>query len=164
MTPRPTRSTCRRRSLSSQRAALGDQSLGADPETGLPVYLKSGRYGPYVQLGADDENDGKPRRASLWPGMTPETLTLDEAQLLLSFPQTLGIHPEKGEPITAQDGPLGPYIKMGTESRSLRDHDHLASVDLDDAVALLAEPRKRPRALAPRSSPTSVRTRTAART
>jgi DNA topoisomerase-1 len=125
-----------------ERAALGDQSLGVDPDSDLPVYLKSGRYGPYVQLGEDGDNDGKPRRSSLWPGMTPETLTLGEARMLLSFPRTLGDHPVTGEPITAQDGPLGPYVKMGTESRSLRDHDHLASVTLEDAVALLAEPRK----------------------
>ncbi|MBX7110303.1 MAG: type I DNA topoisomerase [Dehalococcoidia bacterium] len=125
-----------------ERAALGDQSLGVDPDTELPVYLKSGRYGPYVQLGEDTEQDGKPRRASLWPGMTLETLTLGEARMLLSFPRTLGVHPVTGEPITAQDGPLGPYVKMGTESRSLRDHDQLASVTLDEAVALLAEPRK----------------------
>jgi DNA topoisomerase-1 len=129
-----------------ERAALGDQSLGIDPDTELPVFLKSGRYGPYVQLGGDEENDGKPKRASLWPGMTPETLELDQAQMLLSFPKTLGVHPVTNEPITAQDGPLGPYVKMGSESRSLRDHEHLESVDLADAVALLAEPRKgRPR-------------------
>ncbi|MGE0134270.1 MAG: type I DNA topoisomerase [Dehalococcoidia bacterium] len=125
-----------------ERAALGDQSLGTDPDSGLPIYSKNGRYGPYVQLGEDTENDGKPRRASLWPGMTPETLTLGEARMLLSFPRTLGVHPVTGEPITAQDGPLGPYVRMGTESRSLQDHDQLASVTLEDAVALLAEPRK----------------------
>jgi len=125
-----------------ERAALGDQSLGIDPDSELPVYLKSGRYGPYVQLGEDTDSTDKPRRASLWPGMTPESLTLGEARMLLSFPRTLGVHPVTGDPITAQDGPLGPYLKMGADSRSLRDHDHLASVTLEDAVALFAEPRK----------------------
>ncbi len=125
-----------------ERAALGDQPLGVDPETSLLVYLKSGRYGPYVQLGDDEENDGKPRRASLWPNMSPETITLGEARMLLSFPRTLGVHPATGEPITAQDGPLGPYIKMGNESRSLQDHNQLAAITLEEAVALLAEPRK----------------------
>jgi DNA topoisomerase-1 len=129
-----------------ERAALGDQPLGIDPDTGLPVLLKSGPYGPYVQLGSDEDNDGKPKRASLWPGLTPETLMLDQALMLLSFPRTLGIHPVTNEPITAQDGPLGPYVKMGNESRSLRDHEHLETVDFEEAVVLLAEPRKgRPR-------------------
>ena len=62
--------------------------------------------------------------------------------MLLSFPKTLGVSPANGEPVTVQDGPLGPYVKCGTENRSLRDHDHLASIDLDEALALLAEPRQ----------------------
>ena len=124
-------------------AELGDQPLGDDPASGLPVYLKTGRYGPYVQLGSDEDvgEDGKPKRASLWPNMAPETLTLEQALMLLSYPKTLGTHPESGEPITAQDGPRGPYIKAGSESRSLRDHDHLATIGLTEALALLAEPR-----------------------
>ncbi|MSQ36252.1 MAG: type I DNA topoisomerase [Dehalococcoidia bacterium] len=125
-----------------EQAERGDQVLGTDAASGLPVYFKVGRYGPYVQLGEDDTNEGKPRRASLWPGMEAETLTLEEAQTLLSFPRTLGAHPTTGEPVTVQDGPLGPYVKAGKETRSLRDHEHLRAIEFDEAVALLAEPRQ----------------------
>jgi DNA topoisomerase-1 len=74
--------------------------------------------------------------------MSMETLTAAQAKLLLSFPKTLGKHPETGVEITVQDGPTGPYIKAGTESRSLADHAHLARITLEDAVALLAKPRE----------------------
>ncbi len=129
---------------------LGDRVLGEDDETGEPIYLKTGRYGPYVQLGEDPppakgkaaKDQPKPRRASLWPTMSMETLTLDQAKLLLSFPKVLGTHPESGEPITAQDGPRGPYVRMGNEYRSLEGgHEQLATVTLDEALALLAQPR-----------------------
>jgi DNA topoisomerase-1 len=106
------------------------------------VYYKVGRYGPYVQLGEDDFNEGKPKRSSVWPTIDVDTLSLDQALMLLEYPKTLGEHPETGEPVTAQDGPLGPYVKSGTENRSLRDHDHLASVTLDEALELLAQPRQ----------------------
>ena len=128
-----------------QQAAQGDQVLGEDPQTGLPIYLKSGRYGPYVQLGEDDSDsggDGKPKRSSLWPAMTMQSLTAEEALMLLSYPRSLGKHPETAIEITVQDGRNGPYLRMGDESRSLRDHDQLASITLDEAVALIAEPRK----------------------
>ncbi len=124
------------------RAAHGDQPLGFDPKSGLPVYSKVGRYGPYVQLDEDDANDSKPRRSSVWPTLDTETLTLNQALMLLSFPKMLGVHPETGDSVTVQDGPLGPYVKCGSENRSLRDHDHLASVALDEALALLALPRE----------------------
>ena len=124
------------------RAAQGDRPLGFDSEGGLPVYVKVGRFGPYVQLGEDDANDGKPKRSSIWPTLDIDALTIEQALMLLSFPRTLGINPANGEPVTVQDGPLGPYVKSGTENRSLRDHDHLASVTLDEALALLAEPRQ----------------------
>ena len=125
-------------------------SLGRDPESGEPIYLRSGRYGPYVQLGEDPERDGKgriardarrPRRASLWEGMSPETLTLDQAREILSFPKTLGSHPESGEPVVAQDGPRGPYLRAGEESRSLRDHDQLRRITLEEALEILGRPR-----------------------
>ena len=125
-----------------ERAALGEHPLGIDPESELAVYTKVGRYGPYVQLGEDDANDGKPKRSSIWPTLDIATLTLEQALMLLSYPRTLGVHPVSGEPVTVQDGPLGPYVKSGTDNRSLRDHDHLASVTLDEAVAILAEPRQ----------------------
>ena len=119
--------------------------MGEDPDSGLPIYLKTGRFGPYVQLGDDDANDGKPRRASLWPSMSMQSLALDEALLLLSFPKSLGAHPESGVEVVAQDGPNGPYLKMGDETRSLRDHDHLQSATLDEALSMFAQPKTRGR-------------------
>lgn len=131
---------------------LANQPLGEDPESKHNVYLKTGRYGPYVQLGEDPERDEKgkipkdiekPRRSSLWPEMTMETITLEQALELLSFPRTIGIHPESGIEITAQDGPNGPYIKMGDESRSLENHEQMRNLSLLEAIATLAEPRRR---------------------
>ena len=125
--------------------ALGDTPLGADPETGMAVYVKSGRFGSYVQLGEDPESPKaeKPRRGSLWPGMTPEGLALDDALTVLAFPKVLGQHPETGNDVTAQDGPRGPYVKSGTNSRSIEgDHFAMKTITLDEALRLLAEPRK----------------------
>jgi DNA topoisomerase-1 len=124
------------------QAEAGGTSLGDDPETGLPVFAKEGRYGPYVQLG---ENGGtgteKPRMASLWPSMSLDTIDLDDALLLLSFPKEIGRHPETGEPIIATYGRYGPYLKMGAENRSLKDHDALVSVSCDEAVELFKQPK-----------------------
>ena len=131
-----------------EQAAIGDRVIAQHPDSGKPVYLKTGRYGPYVQLGEDDENDGKPKRTSLWPGMAMDGLSAEQALELLSYPRLVGVHPETGEEITAQDGPSGPYIRAGSETRSLRDHEHLQHVDLDDAVRLLSEPKRRGRTAA----------------
>ncbi len=124
----------------------GDRDLGEDPETGKSVFLKNGRFGWYVQLGENGGGKGKgktkPKMTSLWPSMNPETLDLDFALLLLAFPRDLGTHPEKGTPITAQDGRYGPYLKMGAETRSLPDHDSLLTVTLAQAVQSFNEPKK----------------------
>ena len=94
-------------------------TLGVDPASGLSVSLRVGRFGPYVQLGDDPEEDGpKPRRASLWPDMAPATLTIDEALTCLAFPKVLGTHPESKENVVAERGRFGPYVKCGTETRS----------------------------------------------
>ncbi len=140
------------------QAAVANRQLGVHPETGQPVYLKSGRYGPYVQLGDPEltpkgniKKGSKPRMSSLFPEMDIETLTLDEAVFLLSFPKNLGDHPEHGVPILAQDGQFGPYISMQLteekrDSRSLEGgHEQLKNITLDEAVKLFAEPRKRGR-------------------
>jgi len=131
------------------RAAQGDNILGNDPKTDKPVYLKNGRFGLYVQLGDPERTEkgtlkkgGKPKMASLWPSMKPETITLDDALMLLSFPRTVGQHPENGEAIVVQDGRYGPYVKMGTETRSLENHEQLASISLEGALALLAQPKR----------------------
>ena len=135
------------------RSKQGPQVLGQDPQTGKPVYLKAGRFGPYVQLGDPEpaekrgrKRSGKPKMASLWPSMKPETLTLPDALTLLSFPRTLGNHPQTGEPVTVQDGRFGPYVKMGDQTRSLADHQQLKTIALDAALALLAQPKSARRA------------------
>jgi len=129
-------------------AAKGDRVLGKDPETGKQVYLKTGRFGPYVQLGDPELTDKgtvkrgtKPKMASLWPSMTVDSITLDDALMLLSFPREIGKHPQSGEPITVQDGRFGPYVKMGTESRSLQGHEEMATLTLTAALELLAKPK-----------------------
>jgi len=124
------------------KAAEGDRAIGNDPETGKPVYVKEGRFGPYVQLGDREEGGDKPKMASLWKSMSPDTMTLEQALMLLSFPREVGKHPESGEPITAQDGRYGPYLKMDSETRSLDNQDQLATITLDEAVAKLKEPKK----------------------
>ena len=117
-----------------------NKPLGVDPETGTEIVVRSGRYGPYVtEVLAESEE--KPRTASLFSTMSPETVTLDEALRLLSLPRVVG--ELDGEPVTAQNGRYGPYIKRGSESRSLESEEQLFSVTLDQAKALLAEPPRR---------------------
>lgn len=122
------------------QAAQGDEPLGVCPHTNKPVYLKTGRFGPYVQRGqADDEE--KPQNASLLKGMTPADVTLDMALRLLSLPRDLGMHPTLGEAIIAQNGRFGPYIKCGAETRSLPADLSPLDVTFDQAVELLAQPK-----------------------
>ena len=124
---------------------LGDRLLGTDPESQQAVYLKTGRYGPYVQIGEDPPRGSKekPRRASLWEDMAMETLGIDDALMLLSFPKVLGKHPDSGEDVTVQDGPNGPYVRSGKDSRSI-DGGHFAmkTMTLDEVVKVLAQPRQ----------------------
>ncbi len=122
----------------------GDRVLGTDPASGQPVTVREGRYGPYVQLGdADASAKAKPRTASLFKRMSTETLTLDDALRLLTIPRVLGHDPTDAQEISAQNGRYGPYVKKGTESRSLEDEDRLLTVTLEEALALLAVPKQR---------------------
>jgi DNA topoisomerase-1 len=118
----------------------GGRPLGSHPESGEDIFVKEGRYGPYVQAG---ENGGetKPKMASLWPGMTVEAVTLEDAVTLLSFPREVGRHPSSGELITAQVGRYGPYLSMGKDNRSLPDHASLLTVTVDEAVELFKQPK-----------------------
>jgi DNA topoisomerase I len=118
-----------------------DQELGADPETGRTIVVKAGRYGPYVTELVD--GDEKPRTASLFSSMSPETLTLDEALRLLTLPRTLG--EADGEEVVAANGRYGPYVKKGKETRSLDAEEQLFTINLEEALAKLAEPRQRGR-------------------
>jgi DNA topoisomerase-1 len=118
-----------------------ERELGVDPESGNAVVVRAGRYGPYVTEVVDSES--KPRTASLFRTMSPETLTLDEALRLLTLPRTLG--EADGEPVVAANGRYGPYVKKGAETRSLESEEQLFTATLDDALALLAAPKPRGR-------------------
>jgi DNA topoisomerase I len=124
-------------------APSGERSLGAHPVWGTEILVKAGRYGPYVtEAGAEGATE-KPRTASLFQSMSPETVTLDEAVRLLSLPRTLGVDPADGVEVTAQNGRYGPYVKKDSESRSLEAEEQLFTVSLEDALALLAQPKQR---------------------
>jgi DNA topoisomerase-1 len=120
---------------------VGPRELGNDPETGLPVTVRKGPYGNYVQLGPNGDGE-KPKRASLPKGMNPSEVTIEAALKLLSLPREVGKHPEDGEPIVAALGRFGPYIKHGKIYRSLPPEDDVITIGLNRAVALLAEPAK----------------------
>jgi DNA topoisomerase-1 len=128
-----------------------DRVIGAEPESGLPVYAKDGRYGPYVQLGDPEPQEGKkkskkPKTASLFPDMKPDTISMDDALRLLSLPRLVGEAPPAtgGDALEIQvyNGRYGPYLRQGEESRSLASHDQIFTVTLEEAVALFAQPKK----------------------
>jgi DNA topoisomerase-1 len=146
--------------------------LGTDPVTGHEIIARAGRYGPYVtevlpepavpaSPAEDAPVDGapkakkkkaakkaaaaKPRTGSLFAGMSLDTVTLEDALRLLSLPRVVGADPESGEEITAQNGRYGPYLKKGTDSRSLEREEQLFTVTLEEALALYAQPKLRGR-------------------
>jgi DNA topoisomerase-1 len=135
-------------------APKGGRELGNDPATGQPVFAKSGRFGPYVQLGAyDDTGKTKPKMASLFQTMTVEAVSLDEALQLLTLPRVVGVDPADGGEITAQNGRFGPYVQKALpddkkDSRSLASEEQLLTVTVDEALALFAQPRMRKGAVA----------------
>jgi DNA topoisomerase I len=125
----------------------GDRVLGDDPATGRTIVARSGRYGPYVTEVLDEEAAAKkgapkPRTASLLSSMQLETVTLDDALRLLSLPRLVGTDPETGEEITAQNGRYGPYLKKGTDSRSLESEDQIFDITLEEALAIYAQPKR----------------------
>jgi DNA topoisomerase-1 len=123
--------------------------LGAHPETGLQIVAKNGRYGPYVTelLQEDAPKKAKPRTSSLFKDMSLETIDLAQAVKLLSLPRVVGVDAD-GEEITAQNGRYGPYLKKGTDSRSLETEEQLFDITLDQALAIYAQPKQRGRAAA----------------
>ncbi|MBL8740948.1 MAG: type I DNA topoisomerase, partial [Myxococcales bacterium] len=152
----------------------GDRVIGNDPETGKPIYVKAGRFGPYFQLGdveeapAKDEPAAKgkkakkekakkekpkaegPKRASLLKSWKPDTVTLEDALLALSLPRTVGTHPTLGEdggptPILARIGQYGPYVTAGKETRSLTSEEQVFSITQQEAMDILAQPKTRQR-------------------
>ncbi|WP_412077567.1 type I DNA topoisomerase [Streptomyces xanthophaeus] len=131
----------------------GEFELGKDPVSGNEIVAKDGRYGPYVTeilpegTPKTGKNAVKPRTASLFKSMTLDTVTLDDALKLMSLPRVVGADAE-GVEITAQNGRYGPYLKKGTDSRSLETEDQLFSITLDEALAIYAQPKQRGRAAA----------------
>jgi DNA topoisomerase-1 len=136
------------------------RTLGVDPETGHEIIARDGRYGPYVTevLPPPPDDDGtavakkgkkpigpKPRTGSLFSSMDVQTVTLEDALMLLSLPRLVGVDPANGEEITAQNGRYGPYLKRGTDSRSLSGEDQIFGVTLDEALKIYAEPKRRGR-------------------
>ncbi|WP_102419420.1 type I DNA topoisomerase [Mycobacterium sp. 4858] len=137
------------------------RSLGVDPQTGHEIVAKDGRYGPYVTeiLPEPPPEDGdatpakkgkkptgpKPRTGSLLRSMDLQTVTLEDALKLLSLPRVVGVDPQTGEEITAQNGRYGPYLKRGTDSRSLATEDQIFEITLDEALKIYAEPKRRGR-------------------
>jgi DNA topoisomerase-1 len=116
-------------------SAQGDGILGVDPESGLNVLLKTGRFGPYVQLGEGEE----PKRSSLPRGWAPDELTLEKALQLLSLPRDVGAHPETGKPITAGIGRYGPFVLHEGTYANLPEVEEVFTVGLNRAVDLLAQ-------------------------
>ncbi len=126
-------------------APSNDRVLGRDETTGLDIYLKAGRYGPYVQLGELTDPKDKPRTASLFSTMSPETMTLADAERLLSLPRSLGAHPDDGVDVLVQNGRYGPYVTWGKETRSLDSEDAIFTISLDQALDVLRQPKQRGR-------------------
>jgi DNA topoisomerase-1 len=134
------------------QAKQDDEPIGHCPDTGKPVYMKQGRFGPYVQLGSSDE-DEKPKNASLLQGMDPAQVDLQVALKLLTLPRTIGDHPQSHEPVVAHNGRFGPYVKCGAETRSLPADISPLDVTLEQAVELLAQPKTRGRGRAAPKEP-----------
>ena len=146
-------------------APKGDRVVGTDPTTSLPIYAKAGRFGPYVQLGNIElltaqmpepvpeftvkglpkkpkkVEAPKPRTASLFQTMTVEAVTLEQALQLLTLPRVVGIDPVSGDDVVASNGKFGPYLRKGTDSRSLTAEEQLLTVTLDEALAIYAQPK-----------------------
>jgi DNA topoisomerase-1 len=142
----------------------GERELGIDPETGYPIIAKSGRYGAYItEIIPEPEpvinpKTGKPKRikkadlpkpktASLFTTMNLDTITYEDALRLLSLPRILGAN-DKGEEITVQNGRYGPYLKAGTDSRTLSSEDQIFTITLDEALDIYSKPKERRRGVA----------------
>ncbi|MBX7114255.1 MAG: type I DNA topoisomerase [Myxococcaceae bacterium] len=129
------------RALALLNAPKGDKPIGVDPATGLNVYAKLGRFGPYVQLG-EMSDDSKPKTASLFRTMSLETMTLDTALQLLTLPRTLGV--VDGEEVKAHNGKFGPYVTHGKESRNMgiENEPKLLTLTLEEAIEILKQPKQ----------------------
>ncbi len=131
------------RAIELLEAGSSERLLGPHPESGLPVTIRAGRFGPYVQVGSAEETGGRPATASLLASMDPAAVTLDDALRVLALPRVIGIDPATGEEIVASNGRYGPYLKRGSESRSLESEEQLFTVGLAEAIERFAQPKTR---------------------
>ena len=120
----------------------GPLSIGKYPETNQEIYVLTGRYGPYVQLGEVTEDKPKPKRSSLPRGISPQSITLDQAITLISLPKELGKHPESKEPIMLNQGRFGPYISHDGDNRSLKKDDSIFTMTFERSLEILAEEKR----------------------
>jgi len=126
----------------------GERELGIDPTSGHAVMAKAGRYGPYVTTVPPEDAKDSPRTASLFKDMSLEEITLDDALRLLTLPRVVGVDPSDGVEITAQNGRYGPYVKKGSDSRTISSEEQLLTITLEEALAVFAQPKARGRAAA----------------
>ncbi|MFW5711097.1 MAG: type I DNA topoisomerase [Spirochaetota bacterium] len=120
----------------------GPEPLGHHPETGEAIYCLTGRYGPYYQLGEVTDDNPKPKRAALAKGLKPSEANLEDALKQLSLPRVLGTHPETGKEVAANRGRFGPFIVHDGDFRSIKSEEELFSITLDEALEILAKPKK----------------------
>ena len=125
-----------------EQKEAANEDLGEDPESGLPVFRLVGRFGPFVQLGEQEEGGPKPKRVSLPEGLKIEDVDLETALKLLELPRELGPHPDDGEPVKAGIGRYGPYVVHKKDFRSLKEGDDVLTVGFDRAMELLREPKR----------------------
>lgn len=131
-----------------ENAKQGPVSIGTHPETGEEIFCLTGRYGPYVQLGELTDDNPKPKRASVPRGTSPSDVTLEQAVALLEWPRELGVHPDDGKPVTANQGRFGPYVAHEKNFRSIPKTSDPETITLEEALELLAKPKPERRARA----------------
>jgi DNA topoisomerase I len=136
------------------KPAIEEREIGVDPATGRTIVAKDGRFGPYVTevLADDAPKSAKPRTGSLFASMSTDSITLDDALRLLSLPRVVGTSAD-GEEITAQNGRYGPYLKKGTDSRSLTGEDQIFEITVEEAEAIYAQPKTRGRSAGAAAGP-----------
>lgn len=127
-----------------EKKGTANEAIARDPATGRQIYLRTGRFGDYLELEqTETELDAKtkPRRVTLPPGLTPQTVTADVAMKLIQLPRTVGVHPESGEEVSAAIGRYGPFVKMGSEFRSVSGWEAACDITLEEAVDLFKQPK-----------------------
>src|SRR3989338_417472 len=132
----------RRSDRGGETSAQGGGPIGVHPKTGEPIYVKNGRFGPYVQLGENGKNEKKPKMASIPKTLDPSSITIEAAATLLSLPRIVGVHPKTGKEVTSSIGRFGPYIVHDGDFRSLKAPDDVYTIALPRALEILSQEKK----------------------